>query len=371
VPPPGLLAGVDFDQLAAVKQLDGLRVGAGGQPLPDQFPGHRIQRPGHLDMPIERDLGFGVDRDREHLGRGRQQQGCFLRGEHLTRARAGGAVDTLSGDVGAPARGPFPAVGQIRKVLAGEEARPHVLHTFFDSGLVPRMPNPRRVYREPPGLGVLAETVIEPRLRVISLIDDRLHVIRNDDLEHTPEERPRRLEPGDHLFQGLAMRRVEEHVPRIHRGENQPMSDPPHPTDRVRDQPEPAEIDLQFLTRAPVSDPDRGPAPAEAQFGDRVTVQRAIGHHDPAPAQQNMHLGQRQVLFQPGRDLLPMSLQRFPGRPDTTRPVRAHRGDHRPKQLIRQLPRAAFLRQPGGLGGVDIPADGLSVHPRQRRHRAQ
>jgi hypothetical protein len=47
------------------------------------------------------------------------------------------------------------------------------------------------------------------------LIDDRLEVVRDDDLEYPAEEAPGGLEPGDHLLQSLAVGREDERVPRV------------------------------------------------------------------------------------------------------------------------------------------------------------
>jgi hypothetical protein len=191
---------MDFDQLASPKQLDRVGVSPGQQPLPDQLPRHRIDRSGYLNMAIRRDFGTGVDRDHERSGRGRQQQRCFLLGEHLTRARAGGAVDAGAGDLGAPQCGAGPAVRQVGEVFTGEEAGPYVLHTLFDARFIFGMANPRRVNHEASSLDVFTEAVVQSRLGVIGLVDDRFHVIRDDDLEHATKERPGRLEPGDHLI---------------------------------------------------------------------------------------------------------------------------------------------------------------------------
>jgi hypothetical protein len=64
----------------------------------------------------------------------------------------------------------------------------------------------------------------------------------------------RGLEPGDHLAPGLAVGRVEEHLPRVDRGEDQAVGDLPGPAGRVGDQSEPAEVDLQLHTRVAVGD---------------------------------------------------------------------------------------------------------------------
>jgi hypothetical protein len=84
---------MDLDQLAPVIELDRVRVGAGHQPMPDQLPGHGIQRSVDLNMPVPGHFGFGIGRDGERRGRGRQQQRGLLSGEHLARPGPGGAVD--------------------------------------------------------------------------------------------------------------------------------------------------------------------------------------------------------------------------------------------------------------------------------------
>jgi hypothetical protein len=59
-----------------------------------------------------------------------------------------------------------------------------------------------------------------------------------------------------------------------------------------------------------------------------------------------------------------MGLKGVPGLPDTAWSVRAYHPDHRPEQLIGELVQTTLLGQPGSLGGLDIPADGLTIRPR-------
>jgi hypothetical protein len=149
------------------------------------------------------------------------------------------------------------------------------------------------------------------------------------------------------------------------------MDHPTATTDRIPNQPQPAKIDLHLHPRIPIHDRHSGPAPTKPQLIDRIPVQRAIRHHHPTPGQQHVHLGHRHTPIQPGLDLFSMRRQRFPGRPYPTRPVRAHRSDHLPHQLIRQLTHTAFLAHPHGLRRGQIPADRFAVHPSQIRHRPQ
>ena len=115
----------------------------------------------------------------------------------------------------------------------------------------------------------------------------------------------------------------------------------------------------------------RRPTATEAQLGDREPVQRPIRHRHAAPLEQHMHLGQRQALLEPGADLLAVAGDGLPRGPGAPGSGRAHRGHHRPQQLIAELAGATVAVQPGGPACLDIAADRLAVHRRQRRHFPQ
>ncbi|GGU47073.1 hypothetical protein GCM10010178_44490 [Lentzea flava] len=149
------------------------------------------------------------------------------------------------------------------------------------------------------------------------------------------------------------------------------MGDPAPPGGRVRDQAEPAEVDLDLLARLAVGHPHRRLPAAETQFCHRIPVQRPIRHHHPAPPQQHMDLGQRQVLLQPRLQLLALRGDRLPRRPGAPRPVRADHGHHRPEQILGQLAVTALAGHPGRLRGLHVTADGLAVQPGQPGHLAQ
>lgn len=72
----------------------------------------------------------------------------------------------------------------------------------------------------PRGLGILTERVIQPGIG----------------REHTVEEPPHGPEPGDHLTQRLPVGRINEHVPRVHRSEDQLLHHPTPPVSRVGQQ---------------------------------------------------------------------------------------------------------------------------------------
>jgi hypothetical protein len=231
----------------------------------------------------------------------------------------------------------LPAVLDVTEVFSSEEVRPRVLDTPFNPGFVAGMAHPGRIHHETPGLGVLAERVIKPRIGGIRVVDDRFHVVRHHNREHAPEEDPRGLEPSHDVFQCLAQRRIDEHVPRVDRREDQPLSDPAPPGGRLREQPEPTEVDLNFLTWLAISDPHGRLSAAESELGHREPVQRPIRHHHTATTQQHVDLGQRQVLLQPHRDLLALPGDRLPRRTITPRPIRADHAHHRTEQLLGQL----------------------------------
>ncbi len=283
VPATGLLAGMDLEQLPAVIELHRGGVGAGDDAGGDQLAGHAVERPGHFDVTVAGDLGLGEDRDRERPVRGRAQQLDFLGGEHLGGASPGAAVDPGAGHLGAPALGAGPTVGQVEELLAGEEVPAHVLHGALDAGLVLRVPDPCRVDDEAPGLGVLAERVVEPGIGRIGLVHHRFEVVGDGDGEHTAEKRPRGVEPGDDLGEGLAVGGEDEQVPRVDRGEDQPLDHPPVAAGRVRDQPEATEVDLHLRAGVAIDHRDRRAAASEPELGDREAVQRAVGHRHPAP----------------------------------------------------------------------------------------
>jgi hypothetical protein len=212
---------------------------------------------------------------------------------------------------------------------------------------------------------------LNPRIEGVGPVDDRLDVVRDDHLEHPAEKPPGRLEPGDHLLQGLAVGREDEHAPRVHRGKDQRVDHPASTAGRVGHQPEPAEIDLHLHPGITIGDPQRRAAPAEPALVHGEAVQRPIRHHHPAPTEQHVHLGQRQIPLQPGPDLVAVRVKGLPRSADPMRAVRAHHPDHRAEQLIGQLPRATLAQQPGVPRGLHIAAHGLAIGPSQHGHLAQ
>jgi hypothetical protein len=66
---------------------------------------------------------------------------------------------------------------------------------------------------------------------------------------NTPPKRPRCLTPGDQRVQGLGEGQRHEHVPQVHRGEDQRVDDPAAARRRIVQQAQLAEVDLALLPR--------------------------------------------------------------------------------------------------------------------------
>ena len=186
---PGLLAGMDLDQLAPVEDPHQLPVGAHLDAGADQVARDRVERLGDLDVMIPMHLRRRVDR---HV--------VDARSVPATAAAAPRAANTstgrhwvvpwirMPGPLPAPRLGAALRVGEIDERLTGAERVPHELHRPLDPRLVLRATHPGRVDQEPAGLGVLDERLVQPRLERIGVVDDRRHVV-GDHRARTPRRR--------------------------------------------------------------------------------------------------------------------------------------------------------------------------------------
>jgi len=120
-----------------------------------------------------------------------------------------------------PHPGPLPApllgapvgVGEVDEGLPGEQRPPHERHRPLDPRLVLRAAHPRRVDREAARLGVLHERLVQPRLGRVGALHDGFEVVGDHRGEHPAVERPRRLEPRDHIIQCLTVGQPHEAEP--------------------------------------------------------------------------------------------------------------------------------------------------------------
>ena len=74
---------MDLDQLAPGEHPHQAAVGSGLDPVADQVPGDRVQRPGHLNVVVPVHLGLGVGREVVDVARGGRQAGLLFQGEQL------------------------------------------------------------------------------------------------------------------------------------------------------------------------------------------------------------------------------------------------------------------------------------------------
>ena len=230
------------------------------------------------------------------------------------------------------------------------------------------MPDPGRVGDEPPRLGILQPLAGQPRVDRVRLRHHRAHVVRDHHGEHTAEERPGILTPGDDLLQRHRERQVHEHEPGKAGGEHQRVQ-LAAPALTGRDQPQVAEIDLQLTARRPVIDRRGHLLPASSAPPGREPVQRPLRHHHALPGQQDPDLDHRHPGLDPRGDLLAAGLQL---RPALAMPVRPDRADHRhdlPDQLIGELILPAPTRQASRHRGRHIPFARLAVNTGLRGHR--
>lgn len=274
----------------------------------------------------------------------------------------------------APLLGPTLRVSEIDEGLPGEERATHERDGPLDARLVLRGTHPGRVDDEPAGLGVLDESLVEPRFERVGPLHNRLHVVGDHRREYTAIERPRRLEPGDHIVDPLAVGQPHEAVTRHHRREDQRVAVPLATRVRVRDPAHLPEINLQLVARLPVVHPHRDapPAPAHITHLIGVTMQSPLRDDDPLTGQQLTHLHHRQpVGLEPRLDPVVTRHQQPPRLAVTVTAMRPHRLHHRTHELIAQLALAAVTTNTEPFRRGHITTDRLAVHPRQPLHRTQ
>ncbi len=90
----------------------------------------------------------------------------------------------------------------------------------------------------------------------------------------------------------------------VHRGEDEPVDDPPAAGRRIGEQAHPPEVDLELLPGLTVGHPDgRGP-PAEAELGDAVPVEGPVRDRETVAGEERLDLREAQTLLEPGLELV-------------------------------------------------------------------
>ena len=118
--PTWLGAGVDFDELAAVRHTDQLAIGSHLYPRSDQVAGDGVERLCHLDVVVPVHLGSGVDGKVIRKNRAWKKLSLLLEGEQLGRTALGRAVGAHAHPGAAPDLGPALGVANVDEVLTGK-----------------------------------------------------------------------------------------------------------------------------------------------------------------------------------------------------------------------------------------------------------
>ena len=160
-------------------------------------------------------------------------------------------------------------------------------------------------------------------------------------------------------------------MPRVARGEDQRVYLALPPGHRVAQQAQIAEVKLALHAGLTVGDPHRGRGLAEPAPLHAEPVQRPVGHHHPAPLEQNPDLHHRQARLHLRLDLGMTSFQLVPGPPVTARANRADRTGDLADKPISQLAQAAVTGQASTDRSLDIPPGRLTIYTCLLGHLAQ
>jgi hypothetical protein len=225
---------------------------------------------------------------------------------------------------------------------------------------------------EPSRLRVLDEGLVESGLDRIGAVDDRRHVVGDHGGEDPAEERPRRLEAADHGLGGLVEAQPEELVAGVAGGEQQRPDDAVATGPGVEQRAHAAEVDLEFVARLAVGDAHRRALAlgSSARLGD-VALHGAQRHVDPSTAEQIKDLHRREVVLDPGLDLVVAASEHPPGLAVAVCSVGSHGLDHLADELVAQLLLAAAPIQAEGDGRLDVSPHGLAVDLGQPLNGAQ
>ena len=140
---------------------------------------------------------------------------------------AGGAVDSLSGDLETPLSGLLAHIGDSVKLTAFEKSPFHVIDTVFHLGLVFRMTRPGRVGEKSPVLGVLQKAAGEPGIDRISSGHRSREIIDYQVLGDTTKQSPAGLHPFNYISQLLTKQGPDENMPGVSQDDDHAPDQPP------------------------------------------------------------------------------------------------------------------------------------------------
>src|SRR5581483_39988 len=269
----------------------------------------------------------------------------------------------------APGARLLPQVREAVERPALEEALAHVRDAPLHVRLVLRVSRARRIGQEAAVLAVLQEAPRQPRRERVGPGHRRREVVQHQRPRHAAEERPGRLEAGDHLLQRLPEQRPDEGVARVGQDDHQRPHHALPPRLRVQGPPEPAEVRLGARPGLRPRHPHRGRGRLPEAVARHEPAERAVRDGAAPALQQLQHPRQLQPLaHQPALDLpRPPRQRRLARRLRLPRP-RPLQGQQRHQlRLGRRRPAAP---QPETLGGGHVLAHRHARQPGLARQRA-
>jgi hypothetical protein len=346
-----------FDQQAARIEADGVRIGAGREPL--AHVGMRDRIDGLVDGGelIAPDLRFRPERNVVRRDRHRQQQPLHFGLKVLEGTALRAAVSPEPVVIEAPVSRVRARVLERDEHFAGEAVIADAGYGPFDAPLVAGMPHPRGVDVKMPRLRVLEKAGRDARRQRIGLEDDRLGVIRDDDIEDAPEKLPGRFTRLNRARGRFFEAGIDEAVAGARRGKNEGAKATLFPLGQ-REPPDAARIDLQLLAGLTIEHRDRRGGFPKLQLEDREAVERGVGDLDTVADEQLADLREPHTVTEPALDRRTLL--------KTARPAVTARPTARGVQREQDLPHLLVAdRRPhadtGGGCRREIPPYGLRI----------
>jgi hypothetical protein len=276
-----------LDELRPEVDAHGGLVDANTNPLVQVERRHRVESPSHLNVVIG--VHFGVIDPARHVEwfRGRREHFCLFHGlEQLARHLARRAVHTLTGNLSTPVLGVLSGIVQVDECLSVGPAFAYVRHLILHARLVLGRANTRWIDEDAARLGVVDECGDERWIERVGVLDDRLHVIRNEYADHGSKKAPGALESLAHRFGGLQERWPHKLIA----AERQRYDEHPEhaqATPRgLANEPHLAQINLRLLTSRRIVDSHRRLFLAPAKLLHREAAHSVAARIEPVVAHE-------------------------------------------------------------------------------------
>jgi hypothetical protein len=187
-----------------------VRIGTGRDPLADVRMRNRVERLVDGRELIAPDFRITPERNVIRCGGRRQQQTLLLGLKVFERPPLRATVPPEAVVIAAPVAAPRARLIERGEDFASKAVVPHAWYGPLDAPFVARLPDAGRVDMKVARLRILEKRRRDPRREGIGLDDDRLGVIRNEDLENAAEKLPRRFTRLDRTGGGLLEGRIDK-----------------------------------------------------------------------------------------------------------------------------------------------------------------